>query len=385
MKGLYLALMDLEALPGYREKIYGQVNALNGSGISTELIYVNANPSVVVASVHPDGSATKRSESIRRLPFNNRIQFYRMSLEYLRYRKPDLLYLRHSRACPFLIAFLIFARVSQRRLTILAEVPTYPYDQIGDGAGTIRARCSVLVDKVCRTVLRLFYDRVVSIGYQANIFGVKTISIGNGIAAGSLKLKQEVIGSHATLKLIGVCRLEEYHGYDRLVETIRLSIARADQKPEIEFHIVGPSTPALVALKRQVDSAQLNARVFFHGAKQGADLDELFDECHLAVGSLAWHRVGVEHHSNLKTREYMARGIPFIYSGCDDQLAGDFQYASRVPANEAPIDSELLYGFAGRVLADKNHSRNMRKFATEALNWTVVFAPVIEYIKQRKN
>jgi hypothetical protein len=132
---------------------------------------------------------------------------------------------------------------------------------------------------------------------------------------------------------------------------------------------------------QEVDMANLNPYFIFHGHKVGRELDEIFEHCQLAISSLAWHRVGVDRHSNLKTREYMARGIPFLYAGIDDQIPDDFKYACRVSSDEKPIDAEALIKFANKMSMDEHCSVKMQSYAVQRMSWSVALLPVIEYIK----
>ena len=54
------------------------------------------------------------------------------------------------------------------------------------------------------------------------------------------------------------------------------------------------------------------------------------------------HRIGLFEGSTLKTREYCAKGIPFIYGYRERGIKESFPYAFRVSANEEPIDLKKI-------------------------------------------
>jgi glycosyltransferase involved in cell wall biosynthesis len=296
-------------------------------------------------------------------------------------RKPHVLYIRHFLTGPLFILFLSCVKLVSRNTSILSEVPTYPYDDIAEFKASLTSRVMLFQDKLYRRLLRYFYDRIVSIGYADDIFGIKTISISNGIDVSHYETGTRRGKPLDALRIIGVGYLKDYHGYDRLVDAVKRSLSAGADVPPIELHIVSPETAALAALRAQAETAGIASNVIFHGEKTGSQLDRLFDQCDLAAGSLAWHRVHVQRHSNLKTREYMARGIPFLYAGIDEQLPDDFRYAVRVPLEDAPIRLELLLDFAKDVLSDQNHSVAMRAFARDHMSWRAALTPVVEYLK----
>ena len=111
------------------------------------------------------------------------------------------------------------------------------------------------------------------------------------------------------------------------------------------MQIVGPGVPSVTEQYNQVvEQHNLTELVLFHGHWFGKDLDNLFDECQLGIGSLARHRSGITHLRSLKNREYAARGIPFIYSEIDDDFE-DMPYIMKVPTDESNINVSKVIDF----------------------------------------
>lgn len=76
----------------------------------------------------------------------------------------------------------------------------------------------------------------------------------------------------------------------------------------------------------------------------GKELDDVFNQCQFAIGSLGRHRSGITVIKTLKNREYATRGIPFIYSEIDS----DFEhqpYILKAPADESPVDIQKIVDF----------------------------------------
>jgi glycosyltransferase involved in cell wall biosynthesis len=382
ISGLYLALMDLESPSGYRSKLRGQIAAFSDAGIEMEIISLGAKSSILSTTFTNCIFSNQVLKSFKQNPINSRIQLYGCAWKYIFKHKCSLLYLRHALTDPVLLAFLILLKLIRPSISIIAEIPTYPYDNISQLGGNCGKRILELVDRRLRKYLHFFYERIVSIGYESDIFNIKTISISNGVDIDDYPLKTNLINRLDNLRLVGVGNVLDYHGYDRIIIMIRdnelTRFARS-----IEFNIVGPDTPALAKLKGLVVSSNLSSKVIFHGPQYGIELDEIFSRCDIAVSSLAWHRVNVFQHSNLKTREYMARGIPFIYAGLDEQVPSTFEYACRVPLDDSPLNVEMLFGFAQHVLSCADYSREMREYAESQMSWIVTLAPVIRYIKDR--
>ncbi len=192
------------------------------------------------------------------------------------------------------------------------------------------------------------------------------ITIGNGIDVNSVPLRILSIDNLNELHLLFVANVSRWHGVDRLIK----GLAAYRGPMNITLHIAGDGAE-LQNLKRIVSELKLSKQVIFHGFTTGKDLDDLFNTCHIAVGSLGIHRIGLTESSTLKVREYCARGIPWIIACKDPDFPEDFPYIYRIPADESPVSIEEVIKFAERMYADPDHPQKMRAYALDHLDWSV--------------
>ena len=171
-----------------------------------------------------------------------------------------------------------------------------------------------------------------------------------------------------------------WHGIDRFIRGLHEHNAHYANSTKIVLHIVGDG-PELPHLKDLTNNLGLNECVIFHGFKSGKELDEMFDMCHVAIGSLAGFRAGLTELSSLKNREYCARGIPIIMASKDVDIPTDWEYVQMVPANETPIDMNTVIDFANRVMADPEHPQKMRRYAEEHLDWMAKMKVLKEFLE----
>ena len=87
------------------------------------------------------------------------------------------------------------------------------------------------------------------------------------------------------------------------------------------------------------------------------NLNNIFNHCDFAIGSLARHRSGITHIKTLKNREYAARGFGFIYSETDDDFE-QMPYILKVPADETAIDIPKLISFYQSLSLSPQEIRN---------------------------
>ena len=252
-------------------------------------------------------------------------------------------------ANPWLTKF--FKKLKRSGVHSVTEIPTYPYDQEFPKNCDWDVKIGLFVDKYYRHSLYHQMDAVVTFSDAKEIFGQRTINISNGVDLESIPLhNHNKISEKSQLHLIGVAEVHYWHGYDRLIAGIGEYYKKGGRQ-DVFFHIVGgvhpsymhdlPQAPGFQVL---IDKYNITERIIFHGTMFGEQLDDLFNQCQFAIGSLARHRSGITIIKTLKNREYASRGIPFIYSEQDSDFDNQ-PYIIKAPADESPIDIQVILDF----------------------------------------
>ena len=171
-----------------------------------------------------------------------------------------------------------------------------------------------------------------------------------------------------------------WHGVDRFIRGLHEYNAHYANSTKIVLHIVGDG-PELPHLKELTAELNQQDNVIFHGFKSGKELDEMFDMCHIALDALAGFRKGLTETSSLKSREYCARGIPFIASSKDADFPDGWEYVQKIPDDESPVDMNTVISFANRVVTNPNHPQKMREYAEEHLDWNAKMKLLKEFLE----
>ena len=110
------------------------------------------------------------------------------------------------------------------------------------------------------------------------------------------------------------------------------------------------------------------------GFVNGSLINKYFDNSHVAIGSLGLHRLGIINGVPLKHRDYIARGIPFVYSGNDQDLPKGNEIESflmKIAPNESFLDFYKIDEFVRSIYYLPEVNFKMRKFALENLDWDI--------------
>lgn len=343
MKGLFLIFHGFEAFNGISKKIRYQVKALKECGLDIDTCWLDDNKDnhkrrMVDDSVIADYGCGLKGKILKRTEFKSIV-------EYVKKERICFIYVRYvHNASPFTIRLMRLLKKTGAR--IVMEIPTYPYDQEYKGLPFAYQRI-LFADKCFRKKLASYIDKIVTFSDHPTIWDRPTIRISNGIDFSEIPLKKHINDTSHSLQLIAVATMHPWHGFDRAI-TGMAHYYQYHTNPndyKVYLHIVGYGVPELVnSYKKEVTDNNLESYVIFHDALYGKDLDTIFEQSDMGIGSLARHRSGIDKIKTLKNREYAARGIPFVYSETDD----DFErqpYIIKVAPDDSPLDIKALITF----------------------------------------
>ena len=169
--------------------------------------------------------------------------------------------------------------------------------------------------------------------------------------------------------------LRPWHGLDRLATGLR----HYEGLVPVSLHLIGD-----IPASSEIDVRTQWVTTTFHGTLQGKQLDNVLSRVNLAFGSLGVHRKQMREACNLKTREYMARGLPFVISHDDPDLrrSQSEPFFMRLSADDTAVDIARVVDFARSVADDQGPSmlsRSMRRYAAEHMAWLPKMAQYVRF------
>lgn len=383
MKVLFLVYHGFSEYSGISKKIHYQVKGLKENGHDTRLCYYDFSPEghrcrFVDGEVIKDYGTGSLAAIRQRLDFD-------CIYDYCVRERIEFVYARcFQNASPFLIRF--FKKLKKAGIHAVTEIPTYPYDNEFTKNSDWSMKLGLWIDKRFRNRLYKQMDAVVTFSDAKEIFGQRTINISNGVDFDSIPLHHppSLILQSSALHLIGVAEVHRWHGFDRVMtgmgEYYSHQLDDNSKKPEVFFHVVGGVHPNHMISYFQpiLDKYEgLADKVIFHGTMFGEQLDEIFNQCKFAIGSLGRHRSGITVIKTLKNREYATRGLPFIYSEQDSDF--DHQpYVLKALADESPINIRQIIDFMDHFTMKPEDIRK----TVEHLTWKIQMQRVIDGVKK---
>lgn len=376
MKILYL-FCDGTLSEGVISKVKSKINGLNKAGVETKGLFITPNI---------NKEAYNSAEKIRYVPFiyddlhtiyNRRyIRNYRWYFNYNNYIRQlykliefelkkesfDYILFRYPLANKYLLNLS-----SQYKSKIIFEHNTMELEEIAANG---------LTDTTTKLVYK--YEKQFGPKVLANakaIIGVTNeiceyevarsnkklshITITNGVEINKFPLRKKPIYDGKTLNLLMLCgSAVNWHGEDLIIR----AISSYKGPVSINFYVLGN---VLEASKKLVTDLKLNDRIKFFDSLKGVELDKIFDEVHIGIGTLALERKGLKEAVPLKVREYMGRGLPFVIGYTDPDIEGQLSLEAlccKIDGSETSINK--IIDFASKAYKIENHESVLR---TEAL------------------
>lgn len=371
-EGLYVARLDLRAPnhAGVSKKIDLQRQALEGYGFPSQILTMDGTAIRLGSDIIREKSQGFRAKIVAEIDFYE--EMANVSGEF------DWIYIRHQRASPFLNHCLKKIRRARPDTPILVEFPTWPLD--GEAQG-LRGKLLMISDRVWRPKMAQVADHLITFSKHQEILKKNTIKIDNGFDIEGYTAKGKQLSD--PIRLIGLANVSRWHGYDRVIEGLYRHSVQGRQ--DVHLDIVGTGAE-LASLKALVQKRGLSNLVKFHGNLTGAPLDSILDECHLGIGSLGMHRIGVMYGSTLKAREFCARGLPFVIGYEDPDFPPSLPFVHLVSAEEEPIAIDALVHFVNELVSEvPDYFSKMSAYAKQNLTWTQKMRPVVEALRSHSH
>ena len=379
-KILFFAFVGSE-FSGIEQKIIAQFDALVALGVEIHMFLISkVTPSKTFASEiaeRPGVNVLFNSPEKINNPWARRKEKFDLMTSALSKFDPksSIVYFRDPLADIFFLRFLkrnkdfIFVTENQEIQNTILK-------------GKLKGRFVVnilelLWGRACRNIIKGFVSVTTEItAYERSIAGDRDHyfeTIGNGIDLNRYPLRiQKNVSPHNEIRILFIGSGFRTHGLDRLIRSLDLYYKNKNKtnKYEIKLKIAGNSSEMNLN-KKLVGKLNLTSQVVFLGNLEIEDLNDLFNWAHIGVGSLGIHRKGLSLTSELKAREYCARGLPFFWSTVDQDFSPDFPYILQVPESNNAFNMDPVISFAVRMTSEPFHPIKMRHYAIENLDWSV--------------
>lgn len=372
MNAVYICTSDLSdnGLIGVNKKVNCQVNEFKKRGYNTYLIYIDKFKCNIISD---------KNNKNQKFFYKSNKEVYNFIIKICKDLSPLFIYIRKE----FIIDYFVFEfyknlRVICNNSKIIIEFPTIPYD------AEIKDKTALKIDRFYRNEIFNFFDFSINFNNLNNIFKIKSIPIKNGISLDNIPIKRNIEKNEKNINLIAVADLLEAHGFERIIIGLKNYYFNEFHKVgyKITFNIVGQGNSEVFNFLHVLSKEyKIDEYINFTGILVGDKLDDIFNKSDIAIAALGFYKIGLSCGSPLKTKEYCARGIPFIIAYNDLSFDINSKYILKFPNDNSPVSILTIINFYDNLKKYPSLSYEMRKYAEDNLTWTKCFEDVFKAIE----
>lgn len=292
-----------------------------------------------------------------------RIKF---DVAYLRYHFFDYFYIR------------LLKLIKRKNVQIILESHFYPTFDKNDDLNIFK-----ILDRIYSKKASNYCSLVAAMNNYKKLWNIPTFEIDNTLLPESYTLR-----NYSSLKdefvFINIAFESIYHGMDRFLKSVyeyEKKLGYKENKMKLKIILIGEY---LESTKTLVKDLGLSKIVVFTGKKTKQEIDKYINQANMGIGMLANHRVDSYYGSALKTKEYMARGLPFIY-GWNERILENFPYAFKVSLDETLIDLHQVIEFYKQIESN-DLSNKIREYLTiNSQSWEIQFKNMFIELERYQN
>jgi hypothetical protein len=206
----------------------------------------------------------------------------------------------------------------------------------------------------------------------------KTLVLGDAVQTKKFRVKNiaKLENEFRIIFLKGASTSADFNGLDRVFKGIKMYKGLFN----IRFYLFGNN---LVAEKRLIEQLGIQDYVICSDFIQKEQIDIVIDQMHLGIGALAVHRKGLKSTSTIKTREYFARGLPFLYGHNDVDFLNNSlaqTYCIQLPSNDDPINFEEIINWYLSINFSITIALRMHNSARDNLDYNVKMKKLLDFL-----
>ena len=358
---------------GITKKICSEINTLRSFG--NEVYYTAYDNNKVVVYDNKDCIIFEKKYPFKNEKINHFIRYYcleQTATEYLkRDNKFDIGYIRLGPPNSKLFSILKLLKNGGAKIVVesLAYFPGIKYHDL-------QGKYIQLMHALNHDKFKNYVNYFLVEGNIESMYDVPCYSMNMGVEVDSIR-PHVYKGNPNELNLISVANETTYHAYDRVIKSVYNYLCNGGKR-KVRVHLVGTISEETTRL---IEQLQLRDYILTYGKKSGDELDFIYDKCNIGLGPFGQHRVGGKKDTGLKTKEYFAKGLPYIFSGEEPTVPIDYPYIFRFPSDESYIDFDKVWDFYSKLSANEQVIHDMRQFAKDNYSWNTIMKKALQYIQ----
>jgi len=339
MKIAYLVDYDLNTSNGVIQKIIQQSQKWVETGhtvyyVSTKTLTIYNNNKNIITKFKSLNIELGRVGTALKLLYNS--YFLNKLLQNIEF---DIIYMRYRLYMPFFTKVL-------KKYKVVMEINSDDTKEY-----KLHSKLTHFYNIFTRNLVLKKIDTFIAVSEELKVrfsyLNKSTYVIANGIDTSEYNIKESK-NKRPILVFIGTPN-QSWHGLDKIDKM-------AEFFKDYQFNIIGTD-----------GTDKENIKYFGYLCKE--ESTKIIQKSDIGIGTLSLYKKGLNEASPLKSRQYLACGIPLIYAYKDTDLKGDESFVLALENTQNNINLEKIKRFVEKVYNNIETKHDARKFAEDILEY----------------
>ena len=256
----------------------------------------------------------------------------------------DLIYMRYRLYMPFINK--IFK--SHKVIMEINSDDTLEYK--------LHSKLTHIYNKLTRSLFLKNMNAFISVSYELKkkfeFLNKPMVVIANGININDYQVETQKSHTAPILVFIGTPK-QPWHGVDKI-------IMMANFFKMYQFYIIG-------------FKGEDSGNIHYFGYLSKEESTKIINQCDIGIGTLSLYKKSMNEASPLKTRQYLACGLPLIYAYDDTDIDKEMPFILKISNSENNVIDSLdkIDNFIKSVYQNKSIKENAKRFAKEKLDTSI--------------
>lgn len=228
----------------------------------------------------------------------------------------------------------------------------------------LHSKLTYFYNKLTRKQMLKCVDAFVAVSHELKekfmVWNKPIRVIANGIDTRQYSIGQ-VENSVPTFVFIGTPN-QPWHGLNKILKM-------AEYFKKYQFYIIGTS-------------GENTNNVHYFGYLPQGEATKVIQKSDIGIGTLSLYEKGLTEASPLKSRQYLACGLPIIYAYNDTDLVHKSSFSLKLENREDNIEYIKIERFINRVFHQKSIALEARVFAENCLDYSIKEKQRVEFFQK---
>lgn len=223
-----------------------------------------------------------------------------------------------------------------KHCSIVYEIPTFPFDVPANKLYALRDRLEMLIYRSCKKNISVTSCCL----YQHGRPDDDWLLFENGIDISNYTIHDvpPLDEPDGTVNMLMIANMQSWHRSERILHALK------DYTGTHKLHLIvaSPESDEYKAMQRLANELGVAEIIDFNDFLPISKINEIAENCHLAVGQLSGSEYGVMETHAIKHKDYCALGLPMFSTCSDTSFPDDYPYYYFIKETDAPIDLDAI-------------------------------------------